>query len=79
MGASKRKEERATLEIIAGSYETRDEREEQIWRAFIDWFVQQHDWHDLFTFDEVISAYREYLYALIHLAKASITGHVEDF
>ena len=64
-------EERETLEVIAGSYETQDEREEQMWRAFIDLFVQNHDWHELFTFNEVVSAYHEYLHALIHLAKAS--------
>ena len=64
-------EDRDTLEMIAGSYETRDDREEQIWRAFIDQFAQHHGWHALFSWGEVECAYHEYLRAFIHLSRAS--------
>lgn len=54
-----------TLEMIAGSYETRDERFLALWRAFIDHFAQSHGWKELFTFNEVECAYHAYLHALI--------------
>lgn len=66
-----REEERYTLEMIAGSYETRDEREEAFWRAFIDMFAKNHDWHALFTFDEVLRAYHAFLRAWLNIASAA--------
>lgn len=65
-------EERFTLEMIAGSYKTRDEREEPLWRAFIDMFVQNHGWHALFTFEEVLNAYHAFLRAQLDIARASL-------
>lgn len=67
-----RDEERYTLEIIASSYEARSEQEEAIWRVFIDIFVKNHDWHDCFTFEEVMSAYHAFLQAQLDTAKASL-------
>jgi len=31
-------------------------------------FVKNHDWHALFTFDEVVRAYHEFLRAQVALA-----------
>lgn len=57
MNTPARQEERATLEVIDGSYEVRDEREEALWRGFIDMFAKNHAMSDLFTFEEVMTAY----------------------
>lgn len=64
-------EERCTLEMIDGSYEVRDEREEPLWRAFIETFSKNHSMQDHFTFDEVISAYHAFLRAVLDIARAS--------
>jgi hypothetical protein len=66
------RDERSTLEMIASSYETRNEREEPLWRAFIDMFVQNHSWHALFTFEEIRNAYHAFLRAQLDIAKASL-------
>lgn len=74
--AGMKEEERYSLEMIASSYETRNEREEVLWRAFLDMFVKNHNLHALFTFEEVTSAYHAFLQALLDLARASLRlGH----
>jgi hypothetical protein len=35
-------------------------------------FVKNHDWHALFTFDEVVSAYHVFLRALLTIAAAAV-------
>jgi hypothetical protein len=64
-------EERFTLEMIASSYEVRDEREEPLWRAFMDMFAKNHEMLDLFTFDEVLTAYHAFLQAQLDIAAAA--------
>ena len=64
-------EERYTLEMIAGSYEVRNEREEPLWRAFIETFNKNYSMQDHFIEGEVISAYRAFLRALLSIDRAS--------
>ena len=64
-------QEKHTLEMIDGSFPVRDEREEALWRAFVAMFAQNHEMSDLFTFDEVLSAYHAFLRLLINMEVAA--------
>ncbi|GAC1390676.1 MAG: hypothetical protein NVSMB38_08960 [Ktedonobacteraceae bacterium] len=71
MNQSATTDERYTLEMIDGSYEVREEQEELLWRGFIDMFAKNHAMSDLFTFEEVVTAYHAYLHAFLKIAQAS--------
>jgi hypothetical protein len=71
MNTSIKEEERHTLEMIDGSYPVQDEREEQLWRGFMDMFARNHAMSELFTFDEITAAYHAYLRALLNIAAAA--------
>lgn len=64
-------QEKYTLEVIAGSFPVRDEREETLWRMFVDMFTRNHQMSVLFTFDEVLSAYHAFLRMLINMEAAA--------
>jgi hypothetical protein len=64
-------DERYTLEAIASAWEVRDEREEALWRAFVEFFAKNHEWQALFTEDEILRAYHTFLRSLLNIAASA--------